>query len=122
MESCRSHAAQVASTAEELARWATLIAGVPVEAEVRGMVSGAPYGRHLVEVTGEAVATLAGALLVAVPDVESAVTSSDPAALAAVDWLRDRVDAFTAEAIRLAFVAADLGDEARWEVSDVQAA
>ena len=97
-------------SAVDTARWAAVLAGIVLEAELVavGRRDGVPFGEVLVSVTRRTCATTAHLLVERFPGLETA-GESDAVVAQAVEWLRARVDEVAVTSISYALAAAEKG-------------
>lgn len=97
------------ASADDVARWAVALAGIPLEAELAAVGRPAEaFGRVLVDVARRVCATTGAQLVARFPGLEAADVEAE-LVVAAVEWLRDRADEVAASSISFARAAVQEG-------------
>jgi len=93
------------ASADDVARWAVALAGIPLEAELAAVGRpGDPFGLVLMEVARRVCATTGSQLLARFPGLEAADAEAEQV-VEAVEWLRERADEVAASSISFARAA-----------------
>lgn len=97
------------ASADDVARWAVALAGIPLEAELAAVGRpGDAFGLVLMEVARRVCATTGSQLVARFPGLDTADAEAEQV-VEAIEWLRERADEVAASSIAFARAAVQEG-------------